>query len=104
MYKEGDYIVLLAGCNGKDTWDSMPINHCYLLKRDSYVNDNGVKGFGVEKDLDGNGNGWSCYNGYGYRYGLKFRYATQNEIDEYKRLGKPFNITKLPQEPQYEIY
>lgn len=105
MYPKDSYIVLLAGCDGSNTWKgSMPINHCYQLSRDSHDDDMGNEGFGIFKDMNGRENGWSCRGGYG-RYALKMRYATPEEGEEYKRLEIPFDITTLqPKEPQYEVY
>lgn len=105
MYPKDSYIVLLAGCDGTNTWKgSIPINHCYQLYRDSWDDDGGNGGFIIHKDISGTTNGWSCrgrYNG----YALKMRYATPEEVEEYKRMEMPFDVTTLqPKEPQYEIY
>lgn len=105
MYPKDSYIVLLSGCNGEDTWrSSIPINYCYKLDRNSFDDDNGIEGFHVYKDKNGKSNGWNCSRGYGDDYNLKMRCATFQEITEYERLGKPFNINELPNSNNYEIY
>ncbi len=90
VFKAGTYIVLLASCDGKNCWkSSMPINHCYILKRDSHSLDIHIK-------LDAQGstiNGWS--SGSYYDSKMKIRAATPEEIAEYDRLGKPYDVTTL---------
>lgn len=100
MFKKDEYIVLLAGCDGGDTWPrSLPINHCYKLRKNSYED---KRGFHVILDTNGSDlNGWSCAGKYDSK--LKMRYATPQEIAEYERLGKPFDVTELKSEI-YEIF
>jgi len=90
VFKAGTYIVLLASCDGKDCWkSSMPINHCYILKRDSHSLD-----IHIELDAQGStNNGWSCGSYYDSK--MKIRAATPEEIAEYDRLGKPYDVTTL---------
>ena len=95
-FKKGECIVLLAGCNGKDTWyDSIPINYCYVLREDSSVST-----FQIEKDINGSTtNGWFT-TGYNYDLDkLDLRLATPEEYYEYCRLGKPFDVTTLKNIP-----
>jgi len=90
VFPAGSYVVLLAGCTGEDTWgkDGIPVNHCYKLTTDSNSNS-------FYPDTDANEsttNGWSSVN---YNSKLKLRAATQEEIAEYKRLSRPFDVTLL---------
>lgn len=90
VFPKDSYIVLLAGCDGTDTWpESIPINYCYKLSRESYLD---YRGFSIYKDLVGTrGNGWSTTNDYNSK--LQMRFATREEIAEYNRLGKPYDVT-----------
>jgi len=91
QYPKDSYIVLLAGCNGKDTWqDSIPINYCYKLSRDSYED---ARGFNVHVDKSLRNNGWNGDSKYESK--LKFRKASKEEIEEYERIGKPFNVKEF---------
>lgn len=89
-FKKGDYVVLLASCDGGNCWkSSIPINYCYKL-RDNYDNHH----FYPELDNKGSDtNGWSA--SYTYDSKMKVRAATAEEISEYKRLGKPYDVTTL---------
>ena len=97
VFKAGTYIVLLASCDGKDCWkSSIPINHCYILKRDSHSLDIHIK-------LDAQGstiNGWSSSSFYDSK--MKIRAATPEEIAEYDRLGKPYDVTTLGKKDSIE--
>lgn len=92
---KGDYVVLLTGSNGGDTWkSSIPINHVYKLRADA-----DVYNFFIEKDVRGStSNGW---NGCGLNGKLTFRPATQREIETYNKNNRP---CKLEKEDIYEIY
>lgn len=95
-FKKDDYVVLLAGCDGTNTWpDQIPINYCYRLSKDSYEDE---RGFGVYISLSEKRNGWSCTLTRYDNCKLKFRLATKEEIAEYNRLAKPFDVTTLKPE------
>lgn len=89
-YKKGDYIVLLAGFDGEDSWPtSIPINHCYKLSKDS-----SFLGFWLEKDLNGSrSNGWFVTDN--KDCGVRFRHATNEEIIEYELENKPYCIHNI---------
>lgn len=89
-FKAGDYVVLLKGCTGGNSWSSsMPINHCYKLKKnyDKY-------NFFPEIDIEGsNENGWRGRPDFNSL--MEVRAATQKESDYYKRYNIPFDINKI---------
>jgi hypothetical protein len=100
MFKKGEYIVLIDQPINMDGdklgWDSKSFkqNHIYKQKEDH-------KYLMTELDSDGSyNNGWSCYD---FKY-KNWRYATPQEITEYKRLGKPFDVSEIPNSNNYEIY
>ena len=91
-FKKGEYVVLLAGCNGGNTWKSnIPINHIYCLREDSHS-----EYFKVDKDINGSTtNGWSSEN-YGSGSGgskLELRLATEQEIAMFKDNDGPCDVT-----------
>lgn len=53
-FKKGEYVVLLASCDGMNCWSSIPINHVYRLAEDCF----NFK-FYVEKNIKGSWDGWS---------------------------------------------
>lgn len=82
MFKKGDYIVLLAGMTNKD-W---LLNYCYKQEDSSnYLR--------VEKNCNQDRNGWGVHPF--HKRNNDWRYATKEEIDEYNRLDKPFDVTTL---------
>lgn len=87
-FKKGDYVVLLSGCDGTNTWpDSIPINYCYKLRDDS-----DDLTFRVERDKKGNKfNGW--YTTLPYDSKLLLRAAISSEIKLYEEFGKPFSVS-----------
>ena len=95
-FNAGDYVVLLASCDGKDCWhNAMPINHCYQLRLDS-----SDLRFYVAMDMNGSTtNGWtgdwqgSHYLILGYSF-MRLRKATQKEIDIYLLMG-PFKVPEI---------
>lgn len=100
MFKKGDYIVLIdqpINMDGdKIGWDSRSFkqNHIYKQKEDH-------KYLMTELDSGGSGNnGWSCYD---FKY-KNWRFATQQEIEHYKFLEGPYDVTLGNFEPNYEIY
>lgn len=93
-FEKGDYVVLLKACNGYNCWwDSMPINYCYRLRKEStnYM-------FYPELDIKGDdSNGWLIDSHVNNpllveNKQMEVRYATSDEIAMYKKLQKPFNI------------
>jgi hypothetical protein len=87
-FKKGDYVVLLNSWDGKDCWKDMPVNYCYRLSKDSNLFD-----FTIELDIDGYiNNGWDAFF---EDSKLNFRLATNEEINEYIKFNKPFNVTTL---------
>jgi len=91
---KGDYIVLLSEQYIKD--DCFPTNFCFKQREDN-------KQLTTELDCrESDTNGWLVYMADSSRE--PWRYAIQQEINEYNRLGKPFDVTKLNKEILYEIY
>lgn len=98
MFKKDDYIVVL-NIGDFSTHCALP-NYCFKQRKDSksiypYVDITGSKSNGnnsLEFNKSNNLKDW--------------RYATQQEIDEYERLGKPFDVTTITnsENPRYEIY
>jgi hypothetical protein len=98
--KKGDCVVLVSSCNGKNAWkDSLPENYCFKIRTE--LDKIYSCGFHPELDIkDSRDNGWfltetakrSNLNLY---ENFKLRLATQEEIDEYNRLGKPFDVSTL---------
>lgn len=93
-FKKGDYVVLLAGCDGGDTWpNSIPINHCYQLREDG-----DIFNFFIELDIKGSkSNSWylsesSINSSDDTNKKLKMRAATVDEIMTYQILERPFHI------------
>lgn len=77
----GSYLVIIKG----NAQDQMPKDHCYEMRQD-------YDGYTFMPCLDIKGstsNGWANYPD------LEVREATEIEIKEYKRLGKPYDVTKL---------
>ncbi len=83
-FKKDDYIVLLKGEASK----SFPLNYCYKQKEDykylTFYLDN--KGSST--------NGWTLHP-FDKSKDNDWRYATPEEIAEYDRLGKPFDVSTL---------
>ncbi len=90
-FKKGDYVVLLAGCSGGNTWAGcIPINHCYKL-----VKDYDLFNFQIELDTQGSRtNGWISKNK-SYPSKLEVRAATKEEIEHYEKIKKPYNVSIL---------
>ncbi len=81
MFKKGDYIVLLAGKTNKD-WQ---LNYCYKQRIDYCF-------LSVEKDCNQGRNDWGILT---FDKNNDWRYATKEEIAEYNRIDKPFDVTTL---------
>ena len=96
-FKKGEYIVLIDKGQSTSSSDELILseafiqNHCYKVKEN---------GSYLMTELDSAGgttNGWVCipYNPNKYHKNRNWRYATQEEIDEYERRGKPYDVTEL---------
>jgi len=96
MFKKGDYIVCL---NTPETDCNFPKNYIFKQKTKDYF---------LMSELDNKGsktNGWSLIDFEGKRTYGEWRYASYKEIQEYEKLGKPYDVTTLiNKEIQYEIY
>lgn len=94
-FKKGDYIVLLDTLT---TDTSFPKNHIFKQIKNYHY---------LLSELDINGsktNGWCLVNfsKKDYRTNYNWRYATETEIAEYNRLGKPYDVTTLQTEKPIE--
>ena len=96
-FKKGEYIVLID--KGQSTGSAALLevystfiqNHCYKVRETKEY-------LLVELDSVGSTtNGWACipYNPNEYHKNRNWRYATQEEIDEYEKRGKPYDVTEL---------
>ena len=91
IFTEGTHIILVEGIN--DT--AFKNNHIYKQK---------IAHDYLMSELDSNGsrtNGWSRYSA---SDNSNWRYATPREVDEYNRLGRPYDVTTLDikkPEPKY---
>lgn len=75
----------------------MPVNHVFKQRCEE-------EWLCPELDLNGSStNGWSIIRGYN-ETDCEWRFATLKEIEEYDRLGKPFNINKLAGEEPVIFY
>ena len=109
-FKKGEYIVLID--KGQSTGSATLLedfrafiqNHCYKVRENNTF---------LTAELDSSEsttNGWVCipYNPNQFHKTRNWRYATQEEIDEYERRGKPYDVTELnkqsfPDEGSIEI-
>jgi hypothetical protein len=85
MFRKGDYIVLLDGPKHDDDFK---LYYCYKQRENSPY---------ISPEIDCHGskvNGWKLHPFDKY-YNNDWRYATSEEIAEYDRLGKPFDITTM---------
>jgi len=83
MFKKGDYIVTLV-----NDGDCGKVNYCIKQNQDN-------KDLYPEidtKDIKGNGSTTFTFSD---KSGLKWRFATKEEGEEYERQGKPYNVTNL---------
>ena len=90
MFKKGDYIVCLSGkFMPSDDWN----NICFEQR----VNDSSLR---TAIDLEGSAtNGWDKIK---FQSDL-WRYASPEEIAEYDRLGKPYNVTTLKKQKEESL-
>ena len=99
MFREGDYIVTLKVKNwNKD--NCAKDNYCFKQRLDS----NAI--FPVLDLLGSKNNGHDVMSFNKQQRLLDWRYATPDEIEEYDRLGKPYDVTtlKTPQKGDYIKY
>ena len=96
-FKKGEYIVLTDKFDGYSK--DFISNHIYKQRKDStYLQPK-------YDSLNSTTNGWTKYT---RNNPNNWRYATQEEIDEYERRGKPYDVTELnkqsfPDEGSIEI-
>ena len=101
-FKKGEYIVLIgdgqspAGARLIQYSNQFIKNHCYKVKESKEY---------LMSELDSVGsktNGWHCipYNPNKFHKTRNWRYATQEEIDEYEKRGKPYDVTEEAYEKQ----
>jgi hypothetical protein len=92
-FKKGDYIVILQKPNG---------NYDYF--KPNFIFKQGLDDFGLYTYNDIKGGTTNC-NDVIFHKKDTWRYATPQEIQEYDRIGKPYDVTTLiPKEINYEIY
>ncbi len=94
MFKKNSYIVCLITTQGSHC---VKENYCFKQK---------IEAMSIRPCIDlkgGDGNGNTTLS---HPNSRSWRYATQSEIEEYERLGKPFDVTTItnPEISQYEIY
>ena len=101
MFKEDDYIVTLnIDHTGGFGTSCAKENYCFKQRQAEWY-------ISPEIDLEGsttNSNGGLNFNSNGKL--IDWRYATPQEIEEYDRLGKPFDVTTITpiEVTNYEIY
>ena len=94
-FKKNEFIVCL---NTPESELSFPRNFIFQQRED-------CRYLRTHKDLAGRENGWSAISYLGDEKYSEWRYATPIEIQEYKRLGHPFDVTTLPcSTSYYEIF
>ena len=93
QFKRGDYIVCLKLSN--DAWYNVTTRENFCTKQS--FDDEALN---VEKDIAGTPNGYSRLRFDKTDLLQDWRYATQEEIDEYNRLGHPFDVTTLWKLPE----
>lgn len=93
-FNKGEYVVLLSYPSKDCKWEnSMPLNYCYILDRNTNKYE-----FGVEKDINNMNNGWflSEDNIHAKEYNnLLFRKATDIEIKIYNIFDFPFEVSEI---------
>jgi hypothetical protein len=99
MFKKDDYIVFTSGSYADD--ESFPINYVFKQGEDDYY-------LKVNIDAKGQKNGWRAFRNFNKKYNkvenseCDWRYATPEEIAEYDRLGKPYDVTTLSKSKSIE--
>lgn len=90
-FREGDFIVCLEKPNGIVSY----IKPNYIFEQ--YENSDSLS---VRKDINGC---YTCCSDVCFDLKSTWRYATQNEIKEYKRLGGPYDVTTKVDEDMFVI-
>ena len=90
-FREGDFIVCLEKPNGIVGY----IKPNYIFEQ--YENSDSLS---VRKDINGC---YTCCSDVCFDLKSTWRYATQNEIKEYKRLGGPYDVTTKVDEDMFVI-
>lgn len=90
MFKTGDYIVKLNDASSS-----------YLLKNHVYVQSTNGNAFITANDSFGT---TTMSSNIYFNNPVTWRYATPEEITEYERLGKPFDVTTLVSVPVNNDY
>ena len=80
-FKKGEYIVITDNYSG-----GFCTNYIYKQRKDYTY---------LEAELDNNGSKTNGFARYEKKNPYNWRYATQEEIDEYERRGKPYDVTEL---------
>lgn len=89
IFPAGTYVVFLSYKGEQiahDQYHNIPTNFCYQLREASTDTSMHIA-------LDTNG---SVRNGYSNNCSIELRLATQREVDEYRRRGKPYDVRELP--------
>jgi len=84
-FLKGDYIVCL---NTPEKDSCFPRNYIFKQKYDSVY-------LSPEKNAESSTSGWAAVDFLGQGEYGKWRYATSEEIAEYNKLGKPYDVTTL---------
>ena len=90
-FQAGDYVVMISHKSGYSSRNYLP-NHCFLVSSVDNTYD-----FNTALDCSG-----SIRNGWSSEY-FEWRFATDGEIKEYKRIGKPFDVNTISLNPYVEI-
>lgn len=80
-FKKGEYIVITDNYSG-----GFCTNYIYKQRKDYTY---------LEAELDNYGSTTNGFTRYEKKNSYNWRYATQEEIDEYERRGKPYDVTEL---------
>lgn len=86
MFRKDEYIITLKLDNYQDVCAKE--NYCFKVQREDYY-------LTMYKDLKGDSNGHSVLTFDKSRKLIDWRYATPKEIEEYEKLGKPYDVTTL---------
>lgn len=94
MFYKGDYIVTLDVLDG---YNCARKNYCFKQRIDN-------KAIYPEVDLQGSReNGHAVMSFDKNEYLKDWRYATPEEIAEYERIGKPYDVTTLHKQPNFVV-
>lgn len=81
VFKKGEYIVITDNYSG-----GFCTNYVYKQRKDHIY---------LEAELDNKGSRTNGFSRYEKNDSHNWRYATQEEINEYERRGKPYDVTEL---------